>query len=505
MKVKFNKAIKTAKTIATIRKRLVAISLVLAVTMVICCHSGNMDEQVQASGTTKKTVKVTLSSAKASSNAITVKWKLSNAKKSDIKSAQIKVSTKKNMNGAKTYKLNKASAKKMSYKFTVKSGKISKGETYYFKIRLKVKNKWTSWSGVKSAKVKKKSDDENDLSKYKCPHTLAAGETSAIVDANGIIIDVHTCTINSDSNIYYAYNNSGTHELFMIYQMKWDAKQKKGVIATGEIDYSKVSLSFDDGKSGELWDWLGHDFCGFDGYIYSVPNYKNALADVYIDANNHGTISKQCCIIQEETVPHDTDGSYKVAVYYNGVYLASQTRTKKACINKAIKLFQDYGGEEYMEKRLPELEEVYKTKAVYPMVIDNWQCSIFNYYGCQNGTRLEAILIRYYFGNKTAAVDDPKLLPQSDYADYIDKATGFIAPRYKQFGSTCFLWQHVYLKYYDEESKIWGPTSCHSTGSYCESEDGTRWTSSDFSTSYNGHESIKKNMPYLDYEAVIYK
>jgi len=93
-------------------------------------------------------------SVKTSGNkkAITIKWS-TRAKKSSIKGVQIKLATKKSMKGAKTYKFGKKIARKMSYKFTVKSGKISKNKTYYVKVRLKVGNKWTKWSDVKKVKA----------------------------------------------------------------------------------------------------------------------------------------------------------------------------------------------------------------------------------------------------------------------------------------------------------------------------------------------------------------
>ena len=89
----------------------------------------------------------------AKKKAIKVKWS-SGAKKSSIKGVQIKVATKKNMKGAKTYKFGKENAQKMSYLFTVKNGKISNNKTYYVKVRLKAGNKWTKWSNVEKAKVK---------------------------------------------------------------------------------------------------------------------------------------------------------------------------------------------------------------------------------------------------------------------------------------------------------------------------------------------------------------
>lgn len=105
-------------------------------------------------GDTQVTVTDNKCSVKTSGNkkAITIKWS-TRAKKSSIKGVQIKLATKKSMKGAKTYKFGKKIARKMSYKFTVKSGKISKNKTYYVKVRLKVGNKWTKWSDVKKAKA----------------------------------------------------------------------------------------------------------------------------------------------------------------------------------------------------------------------------------------------------------------------------------------------------------------------------------------------------------------
>lgn len=84
--------------------------------------------------------------------AITVKW-IAGVEKYFIKGVQIKAATKKNMKGAKTYEFDKKMAQKMSYKFTVKSGKITENTNYYFKVRLKVGKKWTKWSNVKSSKI----------------------------------------------------------------------------------------------------------------------------------------------------------------------------------------------------------------------------------------------------------------------------------------------------------------------------------------------------------------
>ncbi len=95
-----------------------------------------------------------LVTAAASKKAITIKW-ISSVKKSSIKGMQVKVAAKKNMKDAMTYKLDKKEAKKMSYKFTVKSGKIAENKDYYFKVRLKVGNKWTKWSNIKMSKTVK--------------------------------------------------------------------------------------------------------------------------------------------------------------------------------------------------------------------------------------------------------------------------------------------------------------------------------------------------------------
>ena len=81
----------------------------------------------------KKKPSVKISSVKATDTAPTVKWTLSNAKKSKIQKAQLKVSAKKSMpkSATKTYTLSKKQAKKLSYQLTVKSGKIKKNTTYY--------------------------------------------------------------------------------------------------------------------------------------------------------------------------------------------------------------------------------------------------------------------------------------------------------------------------------------------------------------------------------------
>lgn len=59
------------------------------------------------------------------------------------------------MKDATTYWFGKKDAQKMSYKFMEKSGKISENKTYYFKVRLKVGNKWTKWSNIKMSKTVK--------------------------------------------------------------------------------------------------------------------------------------------------------------------------------------------------------------------------------------------------------------------------------------------------------------------------------------------------------------
>lgn len=93
-----------------------------------------------------------LVTASASKRAITIKC-ISSVKKSSIKGMQVKVATKKSMKNATTYKLDKKEAQKMSYKFTVKSGKVVENKTYYFRVRLKAGNKWTKWSNTKKAKI----------------------------------------------------------------------------------------------------------------------------------------------------------------------------------------------------------------------------------------------------------------------------------------------------------------------------------------------------------------
>lgn len=101
---------------------------------------------------TNKNCMITTSARK---NAIIIQWNLG-VRKSSVKGAQIKVATKKNMKDAKIYKFGKEKAQKMSYEFTIQSGKIAKNKNYYFKVRLKVGKKWTKWSDVKKSKINKK-------------------------------------------------------------------------------------------------------------------------------------------------------------------------------------------------------------------------------------------------------------------------------------------------------------------------------------------------------------
>lgn len=266
----------------------------------------------------------------ASKTDIKVKW--SGIKKSKIKGAQIKYATSKSLKGAKTIKLNKTKAKKMSYSFTTASKKIVKGSTYYFKVRVKVGKKWTKWSSVKSAKIssnsnkdedEKEDTEEDKIAKlketYKCTHTLAAGETSEIIvigdSKNPLILDVHT----------YADDGTGLNTLFKVYNRNLMTPKLTDI----QLDYSKLSYVFDDGNTaGEKWDWLPSDCMGYDGttskgYIYSVPTYSTAMVDIYrtLTANNF--------TVWEETVPHNLDGSYKISLVYDSTTIASQRREKK--------------------------------------------------------------------------------------------------------------------------------------------------------------------------------
>lgn len=415
----------------------------------------------------------------ASKTDIKVKW--SGIKKSKIKGAQIKYATSNSLKGAKTIKLNKTKAKKMSYSFTTASKKIVKGSTYYFKVRVKVGKKWTKWSSVKSAKLSsksKKDDDPEDEKEeteeekiaklketYKCTHTLAAGETSEIIvigdSKNPLILDVHT----------YADDGTGLNKLFLAYNKNISTPKLPDVL----IDMSKVSFVLSDGvTAGEKWDWLPGDCQGFDGgtygYIYSIPTYSTAMADVYLYP------ASGICLY-EETVPHNYDGSYKVTLYYDGVEIGSQTREKKACINKAIKLFQDYGGEEYVSSfegtplnMLYEGESI--TKVTKARAIDKWQEDTFNYYGCQNGTILENMIYRYYTGEHTAVAEesplDDVLKAQShgaiynatlDYTlpnweNHMTKKIAY-ALRYKQHGRFQLSFMHVYGLQYNTEYSVW--------------------------------------------------
>lgn len=115
------------------------------------------DEGTTETGTTEQVSKspsVKISSIKAKGKTVTIKWKLSNAKKKQIKKAQIKVSSKKSMSKAKTYTLSKKQAQKLQYKLTIKSANTKKKTTCYFKVRLKVNDKWTQWSNKVSKTIK---------------------------------------------------------------------------------------------------------------------------------------------------------------------------------------------------------------------------------------------------------------------------------------------------------------------------------------------------------------
>lgn len=93
--------------------------------------------------------------ASANNKAINIKW-ISGKKKSLIKNVQIRVATSKKMKNAKTYTFDKKRAQNMTYKFTVKSGKIIKHKTYYFNVRLKIGKNWTKWSNTEKSKITKK-------------------------------------------------------------------------------------------------------------------------------------------------------------------------------------------------------------------------------------------------------------------------------------------------------------------------------------------------------------
>ena len=455
-------------------KKIVALLLVLVITME-CGYNDNHANMstVYAAG---KKPSVKISSVNATDKALTVKWKLSNAKKSKIQKGEIKVSSKKSMpkSNAKTYTLSKKQAKKLSYQLTVKSGKIKKDITYYFKIRLKVSGKWTAWSGKKSGKVKAKKDDDtdddkNNLDNYKCKHTLKTGWTSTIVSANGTVFDVHT---NANEDV------SGFTDIFQIYVMKWYLEGKKGVYSGGIgddpiIDYSKLKFVFDNGKSGELWDWMEksglRDIEGYGGWIYSVPNYTNAIADVYL---NVPRAYKTSCIVTEETVPHKVDSSYTVSLKYDGVVIATAVRNKKACINKAIQLFQTYGGEAYVKAKLD-------AGGTYcePFYVDEWQSDTFNYYGCQNGVHMEMSIVRYFYPGYKMMVCE--IVPSADKlnSDFLYTVLNQVqdtqvqqtayAPRYKQHGWNVYGNVHVFYEFLiPGTNNVWGDGSL--TGSFGE-------------------------------------
>lgn len=439
------------------------IAMILVFSLMTSCVSSDMfgRREREVSAASKKP-SVTLDSAKATSNAIMVKWKTNNVKKkSYVKGAQIQVSTKKSFPKAKTktYKLTKAQAQKSSYKFTVKSKAIKKGTKYFFKIRLKVNLKWTSWSGVKTAKVAVKK--KISLSKYKCEHSLAKGVTSKIVSVNDTVLDVHT----------YQDNGEGINPMFQVFLMV----EEDGRTMTADeaddpetyIDYRMLKFKFDDGKSGELWDYLELDVEGGNGWIYSIPNYRDAVADVYLDTL---TCDDYGFVVYEETVPHDVTKSYKTELYYDGVCIASQTRTKKACINGAISLFKQYGGEEYLQKLEDSGEEV------VPGYITEWENNVFSYYGCQNGVHLTISVGRYYFPEYKWMVCDSAPQNANDINPNLQyKATGQLtsgktypitpyAPRYKQHGWVTYGNVHVKCAYLiPGTTNTWG--QCGGTGS----------------------------------------
>lgn len=417
-----------------------------------------MIHQLGSSASNKCTLKTSVSS-----KGVTVKWSVSKKKKSSFKNVQIKVATKKNMKSAKTYKFSKSTAKKGSYQLTVKSGKVKANTTYYIQVRVKVKKKWTAWSSKKKVKTKKTSkkkekeeEEGNELSKYKCKHTLAAGETSQIVKAGGQIFDVHT---------YADDTSKAIQPIFQVYLMAWSDKLKKGMYpesggTQGQIDYSKLSYSFDNGSSGELWNWLPLDVENMQ--IYSVPNYATAIADIYCKSED-----KQFTkfTVTEETVPHKVDGSYVAELKYGGETLVKTTRSKKACINNSIKLFKDYGGEQYLQNIIAN------GGTVTPNTFSDWQNETFDYFGCQCGTILGMSLARYYCPEyKMVVIEDvsSNIVPKKEWYLYFPGGTapaGY-APRYKQFGWTSYGRKHVYY-YYLTDFATYGYYGfpCYMTGS----------------------------------------
>lgn len=449
--------------------------------------------QVGKSASNKCTLKTSVSS-----KGVTIKWSVSKKKKSSFKNVQIKVATKKSMKSAKTYKFGKSTAKKGSYQLTVKSGKVKANKTYYIQVRVKVKNKWTKWSSQKKVKTKKattskkktedkKTEDKkteeakNDLSKYKCTHTLEKGVTSKIVKAGGEVFDVHTYT-----NI----ESSGYQPIFKVYLMTLNKKTGKGRYADSAgseitIDYNKMSFSFDNGKSGELWNWLEKDINDME--IYSVPSYKNALVDVYyMPYYGKGYTS---CTVMEETIPHKADGSYVAELKYGGESLGKTTRTKRACINNSIKLFKDYGGEQYlqdMQTKGPSVvfkdflnynwysSSCVKNGSITPQVFSLWQPLTFDYFGCQFGTLLGISLSRYYCPDVKLVIGDsaPPTAPGLSSVTYrpelmlpMSNGQFVYAPRYKEINLQSF-GTHVAYYYFDpseEQGCQW--VACPTTGS----------------------------------------
>ncbi|MBQ8084926.1 MAG: hypothetical protein IJ232_02325 [Lachnospiraceae bacterium] len=230
-----------------------------------------------------------------------------------------------------------------------------------------------------------------------------------------MVFDVHTCT---------ELDAWGDNKLFVVYLKNLTDENGKIV---REIDYTKVKYIFDDGKTlGELWNWLDHDFAGYDGLIYSIPNYKTAMADVYrYVAKSHDYKFE----IHEEKVPHDYDGSYKVTLMYDGKVIGTQTRSCPACINKAIKLFRDTKGEEYLDDYTKD-EVAFRGKHSSWGPIEAWQIDTFNYFGCQNGTILQNSIVRYYYGYRPYVSETAK---NGKYLPEYNSIYGYCV-RYKQFG-----------------------------------------------------------------------
>ena len=106
----------------------------------------------------------------------------------------------------------------------------------------------------------------------------------------------------------------------------------------------------------------------------------------------------------------------------------------------------------------------------------------FNYYGCQMGTRLEMILVRYLTCYQVTAADEvPVNITQDQWAPYYDSQSGLIAARYKQHNMFNPLGLHVYVACFDESQQTWK-----------------------YLTGTGAYGSGKTAMPYTDYETPIY-